>query len=74
MVVTKTLSAPVISGVTVTFTAQEAMQLRRVCYYNKTVAHKYAGNPVGGSDKAEAIDSFLNTLGSTLKANGIERF
>lgn len=65
---------PVKPDITITLSASEASKLRRVCYYNKTVAKKYRNNPVGGARKAEDIDAFLGNLGSSLKNMGVERF
>lgn len=66
--------APVKPNVIVELTHEEAMKLRRVCYYNKTVSRKFASNPVGGRSKGTAIDQFLSDLGNTLKRKGVERF
>lgn len=74
MKVSAVSSQPVISEVTLKLTPSEAQKLRRVCYYNKTVARKYRDNPVGGRRKAEDIDAFMGSLGNQLKAQGVERF
>lgn len=66
--------APVMPNVVITLTHDEAMKLRRVCYYNKTISQKFAGNPSGGRTKASAIDIFLNDLGNSLKRKNVERF
>jgi hypothetical protein len=72
MIVKSVPSGP--NVITVTLDAAEASKLRRVCYYNKTVGQKYAGNPVGGSWKGSIITEFLGDLGSALKAANVERF
>jgi len=68
--------APPAPNVVVTLTAEEAKKLRRVCYFNITVADKE-----NDSDRGRACDgrgtllrSFLNDLGNSLKAKGVERF
>jgi len=68
--------APPAPNVVVTLTAEEAKKLRRVCYFNITVADKE-----NDSDRGQACDgrgillrSFLNDLGNNLKAKGVERF
>ena len=66
--------AAVSGSVVIAMSTAEAEKLRRVCYYNKTVAAKYSNNPVGGHTKSAALDSFLNELGVSLKAEGILRF
>jgi hypothetical protein len=62
------------SSVTIKLSADEAKVLRRVCYYNKTVAAKFRDNPTGGYSKSHAVDGFLNSLGTKLKDSGIDRF
>jgi hypothetical protein len=64
----------VVDSVTLSLTHDEAMKLRRTCYYNITVGEKYANNSIGGEAKGSAVRDFLNDLGNALKANGIERF
>lgn len=63
-----------INSIKLTLTPEEASMLRRVCYYNLTVADKFAGNPNGGHRKSYAVKSFMNSLGNSLKAKGIDRF
>lgn len=72
--VTVTKSTPVVSGVSLSLTASEASMLRRIMYYNKTVASKFKSNPNGGRRKADDILAFATSLGNSLKAQGIERF
>lgn len=75
MVVAVTSSTPSITGVTVSMSVSEATMLRRACYYNKTVAKKFAQNyEAGGSRKGADLDAFLGNLGNSLKAKGIDRF
>ena len=61
-------------SINITLSAEEATQLRRVCYYNKTVSKKYRTNPNGGVRKSQDIDAFMSNLGNKLKAANVERF
>lgn len=68
-------SAPVVKpDITITLTPAEAEQLRRVCYYNRTVAKKFKANPNGGARKSQDIDAFMGNLGNKLKTAGVNRF
>lgn len=66
--------APITPNITLTLTGEEAKKLRRVCYYNKTVAKKFAENEIGGQRKADDLLSFMSSLGNGLKLKGVERF
>ena len=61
-------------NVLVTLTAEEAKKLRRVCYFNLTVAEKEAGSDRGTPGRGDILRSFLDDLGNSLKAKGVERF
>lgn len=74
MVINKGVVAPVAPPVTIELSGEEAKKLRRMCYYNKTVAKKFRTNPAGGQRKADDLLAFMSGLGSKLKANGVERF
>lgn len=74
MQISKGQVAPVAPPVTITLSGEEAKKLRRVCYYNKTVAQKFKSNPNGGSRKADDILAFMTGLGNGLKKQGVERF
>lgn len=74
MVVSTVAPAPVKPNITIELTPDEASKLRRACYYNKTVARKYAGNPKGSARKASYLDAFMGSLGNSLKDRGVERF
>lgn len=65
---------PQIDSVTLTLSADEASKLRRIMYYNKTVARKFRDNPNGGVRKSQDILAFATSLGNNLKAKGVERF
>lgn len=65
---------PQINSVTIQLSADEAKKLRRVCYYNHTVAEKFRGNPNGGRRKGDDILAFMSSLGNSLKKQGVERF
>jgi len=60
--------------ITITLTPTEASKLRRVCYYNKTVAGKFSGNRNGGWRKSQDIDAFMASLGNSLKGKGVDRY
>lgn len=64
----------IVNGVTLNLTHEEAQILRRVMYYNLTVADKFARNPVGGWSKSAKVKSVMASIGESLKAKGIERF
>jgi hypothetical protein len=74
MIIKAGVVAPVAPPVTIELTGEEAKKLRRVCYYNKTVAQKFRGNEAGGPRKADDILAFMSSLGNSLKSKGIERF
>ena len=50
----------------------DASLLRRVCYFNKTLAKRVAERD--GEDAGKQIDLFLSELGDALEEEGIERF
>lgn len=66
--------APVKPDVTITLSHEEAKKLRRVMYYNKTVASKFSVNQNGGRRKADDINVFMGSLGNKLKAQGVDRY
>ena len=74
MQISKGTVTPVAPPVTISLTGEEAKKLRRVCYYNKTVAQKFKSNQNGGSRKADDILAFMTSLGNSLKKQGVERF
>lgn len=64
----------IVNGVTLTLSHEEARILRRVMYYNLTVADKFALNPKGGWSKSARVKSVMASIGESLKAKGIDRF
>lgn len=74
MQVTAQVVQPVAPPVTITLSGEEAKKLRRVCYYNKTVAAKFRSNQAGGPRKADDILAFMSSLGNSLKSKGIDRY
>ena len=64
----------IVNGVTLTLSHEEAQILRRVMYYNLTVADKFARNPKGGWSKSARVKSVMGAIGESLKAKGIDRF
>ena len=68
--------APPAPNVVVTLTAEEAKKLRRVCYFNITVADKEDDSDRGRecAGRGTQLRFFLNDLGNSLKAKGVERF
>lgn len=65
---------PVVEEVAITLSAADASKLRRMCYYNQTIARKFAGNPNGGRRKADDLLAFATNLGNSLKRQGVDRF
>lgn len=63
-----------VNGVNLNLSPSEASILRRVCYYNLTVADKFSHNPNGGYRKADEVKAFMTSLGNALKGQGIDRF
>ena len=64
----------IVNGVTLTLSHEEAQILRRVMYYNLTVADKFARNPKGGWSKSARVKGVMASIGESLKAKGIDRF
>jgi len=64
----------IVNGVTLTLSHEEAQILRRVMYYNLTVADKFARNPKGGWSKSARVKNVMASIGESLKAKGIDRF
>lgn len=72
--ITRIPASTKVNGVSLKLSEAEAQMLRRVCYYNLTVADKFAGNPKGGHRKSNDIRAFMGSLGNSLKAQGIDRY
>lgn len=73
-VVKNEVTTSYVKDVTITLSHEEAMVLRRACYYNITLGKKYSNSPVGGSKKGTYLRHTMGKIGESLKAAGIERF